>query len=120
ADLEPLGGAIAHDGDRDALTGGDVGDAPLQLGDLADLAAVELDDHVAGAQAGHLGGPALHHVGDEDALALAHAEARGQLVGDVLDGDAEPAAHHAALGDQLAHDHLRLVDRDREADALAG
>ncbi len=38
---------------------------------------LELDDHVAGPQAGGLGGAPLHHLGDEHAFALLDAEAAG-------------------------------------------
>src|SRR5207244_4171066 len=64
------------------------------------------------------GAPAFDHLGDEDALALAHAESPRELIGHVLDRDAEPPAHHPAGGDQLAHDLSGLVDRDREPDPL--
>src|SRR5439155_1212359 len=49
------------------------GDAALELGNLLDGRAVELDDDVPLAHAGGLGRAAVDHLGDEDALALAHA-----------------------------------------------
>ena len=73
-----------------------------------------------GPQARGLARAALHHVGDQDAFLLAHPEAARQLVGHVLDDDAEPPAHHPALGDELPHHALGFVDRDGEADPLPG
>src|SRR2546430_10826145 len=47
----------------------------------------KLHHDVARPNAGDFGGATLHDVGNQDALPLPDAEARGELVGDVLDDD---------------------------------
>src|SRR2546430_10683772 len=79
----------------------------------------KLHHDVARPNAGDFGGATLHDVGNQDALPLPDAEARGELVGDVLDDDAEPAPHPAATRDELLHHVARPVGGDREAQPLA-
>ena len=69
-------------------------------------------------QAGVLGRAAGHHLGDHAADHVVHAEGFRQGGVDVLDGDAQVAANHPAVLDQVGH-HL-AGDRRRggEADAL--
>ena len=57
------------------------------------------------------------HVGDHDAAAR-QAELLRLLVVDVLRQDADPAADHAAVIEDILHDAAGQIDRDREADAL--
>src|SRR5262249_25402985 len=57
-------------------------------------------------------------VGDQAALSPGDAEARGKLIGHVLDDDAEPASHDATTRDELPHHVARHVGGNREADPL--
>src|SRR5439155_337841 len=80
-------------------------------------AAVVLDDHIALLEAGLGGRRARAHGRHERAVGLGEPEALGEIGGQRLDADAEPAACHVARGGQLADDGLGKVDRDREPDA---
>ena len=78
---------------------------------VGNLLAVEFEDDVARLDAARLGGAALVDAGDERAVRLVEPEALGDLLGDCLDPDAEPAAMHRVVGlvDQLVNDRLRRV-----------
>ena len=60
----------------------------------------------------------VDHDGGVDGKLVFVDEAAGQ--GDVLAGDADPAAAHAAVEQELGGDELGGVDADGEADALRG
>ena len=66
--------------------------------------AVELDHDVAGLDAGGLGRPLVVDAGDQRAARRLDAEALGDVVGDLLDAHAEPAAPHFAELAQLVDD----------------
>ena len=63
------------------------------------------------------GGAADHELRDHDAR-LRQVEAPRLDVIDVGGQDADPAAHHATLGEDLAHHAANQVHRDRKADAF--
>ena len=69
-----------------------VGDDARQVAHLLDVLAVERDDHVAGLDAGGLGRALVVDAGDQRAARRLDAEAFGDIVGDLLDAHAEPAA----------------------------
>ena len=79
--------------------------------------AVELDDHIAGWIRAVVDRTALDHAGDEGAFGGGHAEAFGDLVGDRLDANAEPAAAGLAELLELIDDVDGKLRGDREADA---
>ena len=82
--------------DLDILADRRVGDDARQVAHLLDVLAVELDDHVAGLDAGGLGRALVVDAGDQRAARRLEAEALGDLVGDLLDAHAEPAAPRLA------------------------
>src|SRR6185437_6720838 len=88
-----------------------------QLPVALDRASVDAENHIAGDDAG-LGGwtVALDHAHQSPARAV-EPEGLRQLRVDVLDGDADAAAHHVAGLDQLLLDIARHVDRNRERHA---
>ena len=73
-------------------------------------------DHVTALDAGLLGRATRHDVADQRAFGFAQPKTGRQIVGDALNRDAQPAAMHPAVGDQLIHDVLRHVRRHREPD----
>src|SRR6185312_15052342 len=95
--------ALAPDLDLDGLVDRRLRHDARQMVHVMDILAVEGKDDVAGLDAGDLGRAAVAHAGDERALGLVEAQALGDLVGDALDVDAEPAAPGMA-------EHLDLVD----------
>jgi hypothetical protein len=86
------------------------------LGALRAL-AVDRQHDVAGLQAGRRGRAVDVEVGDDDA-AVREPELLRLRVGDVLGHDADPAADHAPVVEDLLHHAAREIDRDRKADAL--
>ena len=88
--------ALADDHHLDVLADRRVGDDARQIAHLLDVAAVELDDHVARLDAGGLGRALVVDAGDQRAARRLDAEAFGDLVVDLLDAHAEPAAPHFA------------------------
>ena len=80
----------------DVLADRRVGDDARQVAHLLDVLAVELDDHVARLDAGGLGRALVVDAGDQRAARRLDAEAFGDLVGDLLDAHAEPAAPRLA------------------------
>src|SRR6185437_6360360 len=101
-DLELL--ALAPDLDLHRLVDRRFGDDAWQATHIGHLLAVEGEDDVAGLNAGHLGRTAIAHARDEGAFRLVEAEALGDLVGDALDVDAEPAAPRVAKVLELLDD----------------
>ena len=78
--------------DVDLGVGREAGDLAGEVAAVGDLAAVDGQDRVAVLEAGLGGGARRGDLGDERALGLAQAQARGRVLVDVLDLDAEPAA----------------------------
>jgi hypothetical protein len=109
--------AAAHDDDRHSLADGGLGDDPRQFARVAHLAAVEADDHVAGLHAGRAGGPVRLDASDQRAAPAAEVEALGNLVGDLLDAHAEPAAPRLAELAQLRDDRPGGIGGNGEGDA---
>src|SRR5438552_1679123 len=103
--------AIAQHGQGAGAPGRDGGHALLEVGHLLDQRAAQIDDDVARLHAGGLGRAVLQHVGHQDPALAGNPEPGGELIGQVLDGDAEPAAHHPPVRDQLGHDFAGHVDR---------
>ena len=84
--------ALADDDHLDVAADRRVGDDARQIAHLLDVLAVELDDDVAGLDAGGLGRALVVDAGDQRAARRLEVEALGDLVGDLLDLHAEPAA----------------------------
>src|SRR5216683_2937116 len=109
--------ALADDDDIDLLADRGVGHDARQVLRFLDVLAVELDDDIARLDAGGLRRALVLDAGDQGAARRLDAEAFGDLVGDLLDADAEPAAAELAeLPQRIDHagDGLR---RHRKADA---
>ena len=77
--------ALADDDDLDVLADRRVGDDARQVAHLLDVLAVELDDDVAGLDAGGLRRALVVDAGDQRAARRLDVEALGDLVGDLLD-----------------------------------
>src|SRR5262249_38946756 len=79
ADLDGAGlfFTLADDDDLVLLANRRVGNDARQVAHFLDLAAVELDDHVARLDAARLRRPLLVDAGDERAVRLLHAQALG-------------------------------------------
>ena len=94
AELHPLRLflALADDDHVDFLADRRVGDDARQVAQLLDVLAVELDDDVAGLDAGGLRRALVVDAGDQRAARRLDVEAFGDVVGDLLDAHAEPAA----------------------------
>src|SRR5437899_2841130 len=114
--------ALADDDHVDFLADRRVGDDARQILRVLDLLAVELDDDVAGLDAGGLGRPPVVDAGNQRAAGRLDVEAFGDLVGDLLDPHAEPAAaQFAELPELIDHAGHRLRrHREAEADRTAG
>src|SRR5262245_43950867 len=109
--------ALADDHHRHVLAHRRVGDDARQVLHLLDVLAVELDDDIAGLDAGRLGRPLVIDARHQRAARGFEPEAFGDVVGDLLDAHAEPAAAHLAELAQLIDDGDRVLGRDRKADA---
>ena len=88
-----------------------------QLTVALDRMAVHAEDDVAGSDAGMRGRPVLLHRGHQRTARAVEPEGLGELGVDVLDGDADTAAHHVPGPDELLLDVARHVDRDGEGHA---
>ena len=88
--------ALAHDDHVDGLADRRLAHDARQILALLHVDAVELQDHVAGLDAGRLGRALVVDAGDQRAARRAEAEALGDVVVDVLDAHAEPAAARLA------------------------
>src|SRR5260221_1654774 len=109
--------ALADDDDVDLLADGGIGDDARQILRLLDVLAVELDDDIAGLDARGLRRTLVLDVGNQGAARGLDVEAFSDLVGDLLDADAEPAAAKLAeLPELIDHAHHRLRGH-RKADA---
>ena len=114
--------ALADDDDVDLLADRGVGHHARQILRLLDVLAVELDDDVAGLDARRLRRALVVDAGDQGAARGLDVEAFGDLVGDGLDADAEPAAAQLAeLPELIDHAGHRLRGhREADADRAAG
>ena len=113
--------ALADDDDVDRLADRGVGDDARQILRLLDVLAVEFDHDVAGLDAGRLRRALVLDAGDQRAARGLDVEAFGDLVGDLLDADAEPAAAQLAeLPQRIDHaDHGLRRHRKADADRAA-
>src|SRR5262249_1899681 len=109
--------AAADDDDFNRLANRRVGDDTRQVAHILDVLAVELHHHVAGQDAGGFRRPLFIDAGDERAARRLDAEALGDVVGDLLDAHAEPAAASLAELPQLIDHRGDGLRRYREADA---
>src|SRR6185312_5243816 len=113
--------AFADDHHLDFLADRRVGNDARQIAHLLDVAAVELDDHVARLDTGGLGRALVVDAGDQGAARRIDAEAFRDLGIDLLDAHAEPTApHFFELAQLFDHRHHRLrghrkADTDRAA-----
>src|SRR6185437_16052121 len=114
--------AFADDHHLDFLADRRVGYDARQVAHLLDVAAVELDDHVARLDAGGLGRTLVVDAGDQGATRRIDAEAFRDLGVDLLDAHAEPAApHFFELAQLFDHRHHGLRrHRKSDADRAAG
>src|SRR6202171_3132190 len=121
-DLAGLLLALADDDNLDFPADRGVGDDARQILWLLDVLAVELDHDVAGLDAGGLGRALVLDAGDQGAARGLDVEAFGDLVGALLDADAEPAAAQLAeLPELIDHAGHRLGGhREADADRAAG
>ena len=88
--------ALADDDNVDRPADGGVGDDARQIVHFLDVMAVELDDDVARLDAAGLGRPLVVDAGDKRAARRLDAEAFRDIVRDLLDAYAKPAAPRLA------------------------
>src|SRR6201998_1266938 len=84
---------------------------------MLDRASGDGQDYIARLDAGMGRRAVLLHRGDERAARAVEPEGLRELRVEILDGDADASAHHAAGLDQLLLDVAGDVDRDREREA---
>src|SRR5580698_5490746 len=101
--LDGLLGALADDDDVYFLADGRIGNHARKILWLLDVLAVERDDHIARLDAGRFSRALVVDAGDQRAARRLDVEALGDLVGDLLDADTEPAAAQLAILPQLRH-----------------
>src|SRR5690606_9757639 len=92
-------------------------DTVADVGRVPDRLTVDGDDHVAHLQAGFLGSRVWGDLGNDHAFLDVDPEGVGQGRGEVLHRDAQHAAPHFAILDELIHHLARHVGRNGEADA---
>src|SRR4051812_37672424 len=101
--------ALADDDHVDFLADRGVGDDARQILRVLDVLAVELDDDVAGLDAGGLRRSLVVDAGHQRAAGRLDVEAFADLVGDLLDPHTEPAtAQFAELPKLIDHDRHGL------------
>ncbi len=115
-DQQGLRFPVAEDDDADGLVDGRVADGADQLAGVGDVGAVERQDDVTRLDTRVLGRP-VGHVGDERAAGPFETQRLGQLLVDVLDAHAEPAAAGLAELLQLVDDVGDDIRGHGEADA---
>src|SRR5713226_1982142 len=120
-DLPGLLLALADDDDIDLLAHSGIGHHPRQVLGLPDVLAVELDHDVAGLDACGFRRTLVLDAGNQGAARGLDVKAFSDLIGDLLDADAEPAAAKLAELPQRI-DHAgnglrghRKADADRAA-----
>src|SRR5712672_2894746 len=109
--------ALAVDEHRHVLADRRVGNDARQIADVLDVLAVELDDHVAGLDAGRLVWALLVDASDQRTARRLDAEAFRDFVGHLLDAYAEPAASSLTELFQLINHRDRGLRGYREANA---
>ena len=118
-DLDLARATVARDGDAERRPDFRGRQLAAEAGGVGYRLAVHRHHHVARLQPRAVRGRAAQDLVDERARGLLQAERRRRLLVDRPDlGDADPAAHHAAVADQLIHHLARQVGGHREADAL--
>src|ERR1041385_4645918 len=90
-DLAPVAAAEQREVDGAVLRGQRLHELVRRI----DVVAADLEDHVAGADAGLLRGRVLEHLRDEHAVFAFDAERLPEIVVQLLDAHAQPAARHA-------------------------
>src|SRR6266481_1443913 len=113
--------ALADDDDIDFLADRGVGHDARQVLWLLDVLAVELDHDIAGLDPRGFRRTLVLDAGDQGAARGLDVEAFGDLIGDLLDADAEPAAAKLAeLPELIDHaDHRLRGHRKADADRAA-
>src|SRR5258707_7451581 len=104
------------------MAGGEAADGAGEFPVILDRLAIHRRDHVAGFNAG-LGRRTIGlRFRNQSTLRLLQAKAVGDVGGDRLNLDADPAAADRALVLELGNHtfHGRCRDRERDADAAAG
>src|SRR5208283_53734 len=109
--------AVAQQADFHFITDVQHADGIAQFTAVFHGDAVERGDDVAGLDAGALGRRTLCYTGHQRARRFAEAEFLRNVGSDVIKLDAENSALDLPVFDELVHDVLDHVDRDREADA---
>ena len=74
--------------------------------------------YIAALQAGLCAGRVGRNIPDQNAAIFAEAKLLGDVRRNILNVDAQIAAHYFAVGHDLVHHRSRHVDRNRESDAL--
>src|SRR6202012_5003354 len=82
---------FANDDDRNVLANRRVRHDARQILHFLDVLAVELDDHIAGFDAGGLGRPFFLNTGNEGTFSRLDVEAVGNLISDLLNAHTQPA-----------------------------
>ena len=108
--------ALADDDHVDFLADRRVGYDARQIVHLLDVVTVEFDDHVTRFDAAGLRRTFVVDSGDESAMRRLDAKAFGDVVGDLLDAHAEPAAARLAVLAELVDDGNGARRRHRETD----
>src|SRR5690606_3016340 len=116
ANLDVHRPAVPHVRERHGFTEPDEADGVTQLRSVRDLLAVHGDDDIADLDAGLLGRRTGLHFADEGPAIDAEAERLGQSWQHVLNTDADAAALHLAVLEELVDDLADHVARYREAD----
>src|ERR1019366_484773 len=108
---------VAPDGKGHLHAGRHGGDFVAEDVGVAHAFPVELQDNVALFQTRLVRRAAGGDGADDDAARFLESEARGEIAGNALYGDADHAALHFTLPDQLVHHRLGHVGGDGEANA---
>src|SRR5690606_7187733 len=98
--------AVAPDGQLDRRIRGLAGNGTAEIKRVIDLLAVHLDDDVTRLDAGGTGGAVFGRLADDGAAGIGQADTVGNVLADVLDGNAEVATGDATVVDQLIDDLL--------------
>src|SRR5581483_4148654 len=109
--------ALADDHDVDLLADRLIGNDARQIAHLLDVMAVELDDDIARLDAARLGRALVVDAGNQRAVRRLDAQAFGNVVGDLLDANAEPAAPRLAVLAKLVEHGQRGIGRHGKTDA---
>src|SRR5204863_5794428 len=85
-------------------------DAIAQVGRVPDRRTVDLDNDVAGLDAGAAGRRSLLDAADDGASLRVHAEGLRDVRSQILEFDSDPPALHLSVSNQLLHDAPGHVD----------